>query len=71
MWIHVTTIHYKLSPSLYNFMNERKKENVHSNEAHLLLLIVVIRTIIMKIGKIIFFYIIIFILSVSAEPMSM
>ena len=48
-------------------MNER---NVYSNEAHLLLLIVVIRTII-KIEDLFFYTIIIFTYSVSAELMSM
>ena len=52
--LYLQYIHNMLSPSRYNQMNERKKEkNVYSNEAHLLLLIVVIRTII-KIYNILF-----------------
>ena len=49
-----TYVYYQLSPSLYNPMNERKKKKIHSNEAHLLLC-VVIRTIIIKIEKNIYF----------------
>ena len=52
--LHVTTLHYQSSSSVYNLMNVRNNEKQSSNEAHLLLWIVVIRKII-KIEMFLFF----------------